>query len=213
MAKRIKIVLAESVNLIRKSLVSLIESYDIADVIGEAENSRTLFDILKQREADIVLLDLEMALTNGKEALKILSQRFPGLKVIVLSTNFDAENINSCLSFGTSGYVSKNCSPQHLIDVIDKVIKTGFFIEESISNILLRNLAYQNPINTNKQKFTKRELEIIKEYTEGNTEVEISSKLNISIYTVRFHRMNIYSKSKTHNLFGLLNYLKENGIM
>jgi DNA-binding NarL/FixJ family response regulator len=209
----IKIIIAEEKDLNRKALTALLSSYHTLEVIGEAKNDKNLFHLLKIVETDLILLDLELPPTGGKEILKVLFQRFPKKKVIILGTGFDPLLVNELIGLGARSYLSRSRGPDELVSTLLEVHKKGFYFEEKTSNFLLRNLSGQLNDSKNKQKLTKREIEVIKEYINGNSELEIAKNLNISVNTVHFHRMNVYSKSNTHNLPSLLKYLRENSII
>jgi two-component system, NarL family, response regulator DegU len=212
MEPKIRIVLAEDKALMRKSLIALLKEYPLFDVVGEAANGRELLDVLKQVNADIVLLDIEMPVMSGTEALKVIQQRFPELKPIILSIHNNLAYIKDSLALGARGYLPKDCSPDQLEKTILTVNSKGFYIEDQLSKELLHDSVYgmsassANP----KQTFSARELEVLKELSNGKTEKEIAQKLNISRHTVHFHRMKMYVKTNTHNLAGLLKYVSAN---
>lgn len=213
MEPKIKIILAEDKALMRKSLIALLKEYPNFEIIGEASNGKDLLNLLKDLEPDIVLLDIEMPVMNGIEALKIIRTRFPEVKVIVLSIHNDLVYVRNSLALGARGYLAKDCLPEQLERAILDISKKGFYLEDGVSKDLLHDTAYSQNISTGKQTFSSRELEVLKELCRGKTEKEIALMLNISHHTVHFHRMNIYTKTNTHNLAGLLNYAKLNVLL
>jgi len=210
MEPKIKIVLAEDKALMRKSLIALLKEYPKFEIIGEASNGRDLLNLLKDLEPDIVLLDIEMPVMNGIEAMKVIRIRFPEIKVIVLSIHNDLTHIRNSLALGARGYLVKDCLPEQLEKAILDISNKGFYLEETVSKDLLHDTAYSLGKKNGKQTFSSREMEVLKELCSGKTEKEIAMVLNISHHTVHFHRMNIYTKTNTHNLAGLLNYAKLN---
>ncbi|PBQ32593.1 DNA-binding response regulator [Sphingobacteriaceae bacterium] len=210
MSKKIKIIIADNNSLMRRSLTAFLSDYEEFDVIGECANGRELLDMLKRIETDIVLLDLEMPVMSGFEALKIMQVRFRSVKAVVLSMHNDLRRIRECLSVGVCGYLSKDCVPEQLIQTLINVQLKGFYIEDDIYKNLLQNFANDS---LDKQKLSRRENEILKELHDGKTEKEIAGLLNISRGTVHFHRMNIYNKTNTHNLAELLKYIHHNNLI
>jgi len=211
MDKKTRIIIADDKPLMRRTLTAFLNDFPEFEVVGESANGRELLDLLKEIETDIVVLDLEMPVMSGLEALRVMQIRFENVKAVVLSVHNDMPRIRECLSLGARGYLSKDCVPEQLIDTLRNVQVKGFYMEENIYKNLLQNFAY-NASGT-KQKLSKREQQILKELHNGKSEKQIAALLNISAGTVHFHRMNIYSKTDTHNLAELLKYVSENNIV
>lgn len=208
---KIRIIIAEDKPLMRRTLAAFLNDFQDLEVVGESSNGRELLDLLKVKETDVVLLDLEMPVMGGIDVLRVMRFRFQQVKPIILSGHSDLPRIRECLSLGAKGFVSKDCVPEELIRTIVNVQEKGFYIHESTYKNLLQNIVYTS--SPDKQKLSKRENEIMKELYTGKTEKQIATQLNISAGTVHFHRMNIYSKTGTHNLAELLRYISENNLI
>jgi len=211
MDKKIRIVIAEDKPLMRRMFTVFLNDYAEFEVVGESANGRELLDLLKCTETDIVVLDLEMPVMSGFEALAVMQLRFRDVKAVVLSVHNDVSRIREALSLGACGFISKDCIPEQLIQTLKNVYVKGFYIEEEIYKSLLQNISHES--SGLKQKLSKREKEILKELHNGRTEKEIARILNISKGTVHFHRMNIYTKTGTHNLAELLKYITVNNLI
>jgi DNA-binding NarL/FixJ family response regulator len=212
MDPRIRIILAEDKALMRKSLIALLKEYSELEVVGEAGNGKEVLELLKRMKTDIVLMDIKMPIMSGTEALKIMQLRFPEVKVIILSVHNDMAYIKDAIALGARGYLAKDCSPEELVTTIVNINKNGFYLEESISKHLLYDSVYKSTTTLSRQALSNRETEVLKELCKGKTEKEIAAKLNISPHTVHFHRVNIYSKTNSHNLADLLKYAGENDV-
>lgn len=211
MSNKIRIVIVDDQALLRSSLAAFLKEYPFFDIVGEASNGRDLLDLLKKIETDIVVMDLEMPVMGGLEALKVIQHRFEDVKVVVLSVHEDVTHIRESLAAGARSYLSKYCTPEQLVDTLKNVHLKGFYLETGLHVTLFQNLL---EVNTgNKKQLSKREREILRELHNGKTEKEIGISLNISRGTVHFHRMNIYSKTDTHNLAGLLKYASDNKLI
>lgn len=211
MDSKIKIILVEDKPLMRMSLASLLKDYAQFDVTGEAGNGRELLDLLKNTEADVVLLDIEMPVMTGIEALKIISLRFPSVKVIVLSQHTDIWYIKNAMAHGAKGYLTKNCLPEQLVKAISTIHEKGFYMEEALMKDLAQESLYGTERPLSKQQLSAREKEVLSALCEGKSEKEIAQRLNISPHTVHFHRMNLHAKTKSHNLADLMKYAHGNG--
>ncbi|MBC7861689.1 MAG: response regulator transcription factor, partial [Bacteroidia bacterium] len=124
---RIKLILAEDQELVRKALISLLKENPNIEVIGEAENGKKLLELLKQVEPDIVLLDIEMPVMNGQEALDVISKRFPAIKVIILSMYEEMALMSDFITKGARAYLPKGCSIERLFEAIETVNAKGHF--------------------------------------------------------------------------------------
>jgi DNA-binding NarL/FixJ family response regulator len=212
MERKIRIVLAEDKTLMRKSLIALLNDYSRFEIVGEASNGKELIELLKKTDTDIVLLDIEMPVMNGTEALKIIRLRFPEMKVVMLSAHNDLYYVKDSLSNGARGYLPKDCLPEELINALESIQDKGFYLEDQISKDLLHESVYGRS-TISKIVLSSREAEVLKELCSGHTEKEVGIKLNISPHTVHFHKMNIYSKTKSHNLAGIIKFAHDNGLI
>jgi DNA-binding NarL/FixJ family response regulator len=211
----IKIVVAEDQELMRKSFIALLKEDKSFEVVGEAAHGKDLLDVLKAITADVVLLDIEMPVMNGKEALEIINKRFPEVKVIMLSMHGGPHFISELMARGARAFLLKNCDPDTLFDAIKTVHGEGFYFDKEISEAMLKGLQREKLINPllDELSLSDREIEILKEICEGKTNKQISASLNISVNTVDFHRGNIYKKTKSKNIIDLLKYSIKNGIV
>jgi DNA-binding NarL/FixJ family response regulator len=213
--KKIRILLAEDQQLVRKGLVSLIEEEPDMTIIGEAGNGKEVLEFLKLATPDVILLDIEMPRMNGKEALEIIQKRFPENKVIMLSMHFDAAYINEFMVRGARGYLAKGCDPDTLFEAIRTVKKDGHFFGEAVAKAMLNGLQKEKTIAPllNEIALSDREISILKEICDGKTNKEIAASLRISASTVDFHKQNIYRKTNSNNVTELVKYAIKNSIV
>jgi DNA-binding NarL/FixJ family response regulator len=206
---KIKLLLADDHQIIVDGLRSLLKSTDEIVVAAEANNGREALRILDLLEIDVVLMDIDMPVMNGIDALKEISVRFPKIKVIILSMHNEAGMIKSLISLGANGYLLKNCAQDELVNAIIKVATGQSYFSSDVTLSLL------NP-EQNKQAeelLTERETEIIKLIAEGFSNKEIGSKLFISHRTVDTHRTNLMKKLSVSNIAGLISYAIKTGIV
>jgi two-component system response regulator DegU len=215
MDERVKLILAEDQKLMRKSLISLLKEFPKVEVVGEAGNGKELLDLLKHVQADLLLLDLEMPIMNGIQALEIINIRYPQIKVVILSMHHEAMLVCDLLTRGAKGYLPKDCDVNTLITTIMAIHKDGYYHTEAISKALLTGLIKEKSINPHFDELalSEREIEILKELCLGKTNKEVALLLNITARTVDFHRGNIYSKTKSRNIAELVKYSIKNGII
>lgn len=122
----IKILVVDDQNFTRQALQAILETESDFEVVGKATSGPEAFEYLEQTKVDITIVDLEMPEMNGLTVTKVLSQRFPETKVIILSSNDDEDNINSAVESGARGYLLKNTSAQEIVDTI-RAVQRGYF--------------------------------------------------------------------------------------
>lgn len=208
MKTKIKLIIAEDHPIVRKSLKFYIESKKEFEIIAEASNGKELIDILKTKSADIILMDVQMPVMNGIEAMEIINKRFPGQKVIILSLHDEYTFILDILTKGANGFVSKNAESEVLFTAIKEVYSNGRYFDKTISEAMYNGLLKEKSINPlfDQQALSERETQIMKEICNGNSNKNISKKLNIATCTVDFHKRNIYKKTKSKCAVELLKY-------
>jgi len=206
----IKIILAKYQELYRKSLAALLETQTEFEIVAEAANEKELIEQLKHKTADIVLLDIEMPVIDGKKTLQVMKNRFPAVKLIVLSSHLNINIVSYFMTQGTSSYLSVNCSAETLFKAIRTVMNEGYFFDHFTSKALLDRMKDES---RHEVSFNDRENEIVRKICEGKTHKEIASDLNLSISTIDFHKGKIYSKANCNSTAALFQYALKNGII
>ena len=121
-----QILVVDDQNFTRQALQAILEKESDFEVVGKATSGAEAIEYLKRTEIDIAIVDLEMPEMNGLTLAKILNQRFPETKVIILSSNDDEENINAAVESGARGYLLKNTTSQEIADTI-RAVRRGYF--------------------------------------------------------------------------------------
>lgn len=211
------IAIADDEALFRKGLKLLIEDYEGLEVILDAEHGQHLLDQLATDILpDILLLDLKMPVLNGIETAKILREKYPSIKIIVLSTHFSKAFILNMIELGASAYLAKNSSPEEVIQTIHAVHNKGFHYNSEVMEVIRENMM-KKTLPRNKpdlgEELTKREKEILQLICEQFTTAEIAEKLYISPRTVDGHRNNLLAKLGCRNTAGLVVYALQNEIV
>jgi DNA-binding NarL/FixJ family response regulator len=178
----IKIIITDDSEKYRKVLHDILEPYE-CDLIAQAENGKILLDLLQTKEVDVILLDLEMPVMDGNTAFKIIREKYPHAKVIILSLHHEDILIENYMNRGAKGYIPKDGimgEPHLLINAIRKVYAGDTFI-------------YGDSFK--KEKYTKRQMEIMPLIFDGLTNKEIAGQMGISKRAVEQHRSAIYERS------------------
>lgn len=210
MNDEIKIVIADDHRMVRKAWEILLSERPGFKVVGQASNGRNLIQMLPGVKTDVVLMDLDMPVMNGIDAMERIKNRFPWIKVICLSMQKDYVYINKMFSLGASGYLTKNASEDELFEAIEKVGCGGKFISKEVSEVLNeRLLQVENTSDSKKYNtLTEREVEVIKLILRGSTTNQIAETLFLSPKTVESHRRNIFKKLDVRNVAQMINTVK-----
>jgi len=210
----IKVLLADDHQIIVDGLKSLLQNTADIQVAGEANNGREVLRLLGILKIDVILMDIDMPVMNGIDALKEIKRTFSALKVIILSMHQEAGMIKSLMAIGADGYILKSTSQDELIGAIRKVAAGQPYFSPEVTLSLLNTP--QNNLQSSKQQtemLTDREEEILKLIAEGFSNKEIGNKLFISHRTVDTHRTNLMKKLNANNIAGLISYAIKNGMV
>ena len=161
---------------------------------------------------DILLLDLQIEDHDGIEFCKKLKQVFPQLKIIIFTSHLNKNLLTKSLAAGASGYMIKNISGQELINGIETVLDNRIYIHEKVAHLFYSSPDKKTNIDY-LPKLTKREKEILKLIMEENTSKQIAEKLFISLNTVEVHRSNIFIKTGSKNVAGLITLALEKNLL
>ena len=214
MKNEIRILLVDDHQIIIDGLKSLMKSAGNLVVAGEANNGREALRLLDILKVDIVLMDIDMPVMNGIDALKEIKRIKPLTKVIILSMHNESGMIRSLIGLGADGYLLKSTSLDELIRAITKVNEGDKYFSTDVTLALLNTSQVSHPAQKQQiEILTIREEEILKLIAEGFSNKEIGTRLFISHRTVDTHRTNLMKKLNTVNIAGLISYAIKNGLV
>ena len=212
MDQKIKILLADDHQLVRKGFRALLEELDYVDVVGEAANGQEAIGLLRRGvKTDIALLDYEMPVLNGLETLDQIKRDFFGVKVILLTMLNQRELIQSAVEKGVNGFLFKNASLDELSEAIRRVSKGEQYFSSEVTLTLLKTA--QNPDHTLLRQLTEREIEVLRLVAQGFSSTEIGAQLFISPRTVDTHRNNLIQKLGVNGIAGLVQFAIKNKLV
>jgi DNA-binding NarL/FixJ family response regulator len=211
----INIAVVDNHVLFRKGIISLVRECKDISILFEANNGKELLEKLKTEKPDIILLDIEMPEMDGIEATTIIKKKYPDLKIIMLTMHDDCSLIHDLLQRGANGYLTKDAVPEQVIEALYTVFEKGYYLDEKALKALTQRMGddtnYKSTFST--PTLSKREIEVVRLICDQYTIKEIAGKLNISPRTVDTYRENIYSKTCSKNIAGVVMYAIKNNLV
>lgn len=209
-----KILIIEDHELTRFGLKTAFESCEFVDTIYEAESAEKGLEIVSDKEVDLIVMDLGLPGMNGIEATKQVKDLNKDIKIVVLTSHNDEQEVLNSLRAGANAYCSKEINPKRLIQVVQSVLDGAAWFDPSISHIVLNAATKSQNVSTFKPErnynLTSRETQILKLITEGYSNIEIAKELFVSINTTKAHVASILQKLEVDDrLQAALKALKE----
>ena len=213
---KVRVLLADDHELVRKGLRALIERQPDLEVAGEAADGREAVELCEQMKPDVVVMDIAMPRLNGIEATGQIVKRNPATGVIMLSMHSDEGYLTRALAAGAKGYLLKDSAEADLLLAIETVAKGKPFFSPSIGAALLEDYVrqlQQRGLTDSYELLTDREKEILQLLAEGKSNKEVAALLNLSPYTVETHRTHLMQKLNLHNTAEIVLYAVRKGII
>lgn len=193
----IQILLVDDQYIIRQGLKTMLESNPDMQVIGEAENGQRAIDQIPLLQPDIVLMDIRMPIMDGVAATGAITQLYPDLKILILTTFDDDEYVSKAMRLGAKGYLLKDTEPDELAMAIRAVIKGHTQLGPGLfEKAIAPTSSVHNTISPPSElaQLTPRELEVLKLIAAGSNNREIAEVLFLSENTVKNYVTNILSR-------------------
>jgi DNA-binding NarL/FixJ family response regulator len=178
-------------------------------VVGKCSDGNSALDFLNNNQVDVLLTDLYMPKMTGIELTQKVKKRFPEVKILALSVSYDVSIVHDLMDAGISGFIIKTIGREELIEAIQQIAKGNIYFSREVSNEILRSLSTRNESEEENYHLTEREIEIVKLIAQEFSNSVIAKKLCISERTVETHRKNIYRKTNTKTIVGLIKYAVE----
>jgi two-component system, NarL family, response regulator LiaR len=187
----IRIVLVDDHLRVHEAVTTVLKSVEDIVLIGQGSNGAEALQLCEELQPDLILMDIVMPGMNGAEATRLIHQKFPNIKILVLSSLQDDESVHAMLENGAMGYILKGSLASDLVDTLRTAYSGKSVFSKEITQVLMRVPPHEKSHDFG---LTRRELEILKLMTEGLNNGEIAARLVISQSTVKFHITNIVQK-------------------
>lgn len=213
--KKKRIFLVDDHRMILDGLQSLLENDDHFETAGTYTSAAEAIKDIDSLKPDFIITDISMPGMNGIEFTAEVKKKYPHIKIIALTMSGDAGMIEEMTAAGISGYVLKNTGRKELKESLEKVSSGEMFYSTEAAAAMLMALRQQKKLREEEEKahLTPREKEIIKLIAQEYSNAMIAESLFISERTVETHRKNIFRKTNSKNIVGLIKYAMEHKLI
>lgn len=213
-----KLVIVDDNTFLMKSVLQKLSFFDDFKVQFTAMNGQDLIQKLdKNHNVDLILMDIEMPKMNGIEATEQVKNRYPNIKIIMLTVFDNDENIFKSIKAGADGYLLKEVNPKDLQQGILETLNGGATMTPSIAMKtlkLFRNpMTFESVVDSETYNLTSREIEVLEQLSKGLKYNTIADNLFLSAGTIRKHVENIYTKLQVHNKLEAIQKARNNNLI
>jgi len=213
----IKVLIVDDHQLMIEGLKVLLEDELGIKVVSGAASMGEAIKILEEQQVDIILMDINMPEISGIDMTKKIRELYPAVKVIALTMHEDISVISKMIKAGASGYILKRTNMQEVVDAIRAVHQNGRYLSASVQHVIMDNLMSPEELldtaEEDKPVLSSRELEVLQLIAKEFSNEQIGEALYISERTVEAHRRNIFIKTKTKSIVGLIKYALNEGLV
>ncbi|SYX86268.1 hybrid sensor histidine kinase/response regulator transcription factor [Paenibacillus alvei] len=218
---KIRLVIADDQQLVVDSLSMILDQQQGLQVVGTAGNGIAAVELCEQVHPDVILMDVRMPEMDGIEALQVLKEKWPDLRVIIMSTFSDVEQAVISLQHGAVGYLLKSIQPKDLIDTIRLIHAGGMSITQEIAEQVFKEMKEQRVLIKERRNFIwdnpygliKREFDLLDLLHRGSRYKTIAANMNLSEGTIRNYISILYSKLGVNNRQDAVDKAKEEGLI
>jgi two-component system, NarL family, response regulator DegU len=215
MKNPIKLAIVDDHQLFRRGMASMMKECKDIRVIFEAVNGKDLLKQMRTLKPDVILMDIQMPEMDGIEATFHIRKKYPECKVVILSMHDECQLVYDLLHKGANGFLNKDADIDEVFSAIYTVSEKGYYLNERALKAFNTKLSSTSDyVSTfSAPTLSIREIEVVKLICGQYTIKEIADKLNISPRTVDTYRENIFSKTKSKNIAGVVIYAIKNNLM
>ena len=214
----IKVAIVDDNTFLQKAVQDKLDFFDDIDIKFKAMNGEDLvLKLEKNHNIDLILMDIEMPKMNGIEATEAVKNKYPQIKIIMLTVFDNDENIFKSIKAGADGYLLKEVNPEELHNAIKETLNGGAAMTPSIAlktlKLLREPVVFDHSIPRDEVVLTAREIEVLEQLSKGLKYNAIAENLFLSAGTIRKHVENIYTKLQVHNKLEAIQKAKNNKLI
>jgi two-component system, NarL family, nitrate/nitrite response regulator NarL len=207
-----KLAIVDDHQIVIDGLRSLLKGHKQYEIILESNHPERLVEELRLHQPDLLLTDVMMPTLSGVDLARQVKKEFPQIKIIALSMNGEGSLVNQMIEESDiSGYLLKNIGQTEFLKALDKIAAGGIYFSEEVLQEMLK--ASERKKETEESHLTNREIEIVRLIEKEYSNKQIAEELFLSERTVETHRKNIFRKTKTNSVIGLIKYAYEHKLI
>jgi DNA-binding NarL/FixJ family response regulator len=195
--QEIRVVIVDDDPLVRSALSHFVSRAPEITVVAQAEDGLEAIDTVDREKPDVVMMDVQMPEMNGIEATSAISERWPGVRILAVTTLDGSDTVLPMLSAGASGYMLKDSSAESILSAVREVHSGASSLSPSIASLLIKHVRDEAPTGAHAEELeslTEREGEVLECLAQGMSNAEIARTLIVSEGTVKAHLGRIMSK-------------------
>ena len=214
---RLRILVADDHEIVRRGLVALIKGHPDWEVCAEAGNGRQAVEQAKESRPDIAILDIGMPVLNGLEATRQILRENPSTRILILTITDTDQAVQAVLDAGARGFLLKSDAARDLVTAVEALQHNKTFFTARVAELVLSGFLGKTNRSSRGEPalpgLTSREREVVQLLAEGKSTKEVASHLNLSVKTAETHRSNIMRKLGLHSVSELVLYAVRNSIV
>ena len=192
--KKINVYIVEDYLLTRVTYKRSFKDYSDINIIGDFETAEACIEALENNTADVILMDLGLPYMTGIEATKLIHRKYPDIKIIILTSHENDNEVLSSLASGANAYALKDIETKKLYNLVRTVNEGSIWIDPRITKVVQKTFYIAEPLEKENFKLTLREKEVLDLIVQGFSNPEIAERLNVSASTAKAHVCNILDK-------------------
>lgn len=211
-----RVLLADDHAILRSGLRLMLNSQKEFEVVGEASSGTETLSLADELKPDLILLDLSLPALGGLDALPLLQDLVPSVRILILTMHDDPQYLRQALKRGASGYVLKKAADAELISAIHSVMRGEVYVHPSMTRILLEDLLPEAKMTHTENAWdhlSEREQEVLRMIALGHTSAEIADQLGLSAKTVETYRARGMEKLGLRSRAALVRFALQEGLI
>ncbi len=191
--RMIKVLFVDDHEMVRIGVAAYLSSQSDIEVVGEADNGQKAVSMALELRPDIILMDLVMPEMDGIEATKLIMEKWPEAKIIIVTSFLDDEKVYPALEAGATSYMLKTSKASEIADAVRATYRGQSVLEPEVTGKMMEKLRHPKKDMLHEQ-LTAREMEVLLLMAKGKSNQEIADELFIALKTTKVHVSNILSK-------------------
>lgn len=208
----IRILIADDHGVVAEGLRFVVEAQPDMEVIACVLDSREAVRRSFETRPDVVLIDHAMPELNGAEATRLIRERCPDTRVIILSMYSDRVHVVGALQAGANGYVVKKSAAREVVEAIRTVHKGGRYLSREVADTVIDHVVQNTSPEEALARLSSRERQVLQMLAEGHAVPDIATRLSLSPKTVETYRMRIMEKLGISNFATLVRFAIQHGV-